>query len=65
MRLPNSGGQYTNTRKAAQEKRFEFGLSGGARTGGSLAAGAALDELIEKQIRQPRLVMPDHSVLMK
>jgi hypothetical protein len=29
-RLPNSGGQYTNTGKAAQEKRFKFQHPGGA-----------------------------------
>ena len=65
MRLPNSGGQYTNTRKSAQEKRFEFPRSDAVKTGKASAAYAALDELVEQQVREPRLVMPDHSVLMK
>jgi hypothetical protein len=50
-RLLNSGGQYTNTREAAQEKRFELQLPAVARTEVSLATGAAVDELVEQQFR--------------
>jgi hypothetical protein len=50
-RLPNSGGQYTNTSKAAQEKRFEFCFSSPRKKREYSAARAAVHELFEQEIR--------------
>ncbi len=64
-RHPNSGGQYTNTDSAAQEKRLEFGGRSGQKVGQRSAAGAALDELVEQEMGEPGVVVADDAVLMQ
>jgi hypothetical protein len=64
-RLPNSGGQYTNTDSAAQEKRLEIRGRMGGKMGRGLAARAALDELVEEEPGEPGLVVADHAGLMQ